>query len=113
MLSFLEQVFIAEKHPVHLPPRSSRVGWTTSFYALERAAFNALNERLGEHVFPKPAKAYLDDWAAPETGWLRLSITPRARMSPPLRCGDAGRGEGAGLGPRAAGRARSWAPSPG
>jgi hypothetical protein len=25
----------------------------------------ALNERLGEGTYPKPAKAYLDDWAAP------------------------------------------------
>ncbi|MGW3959070.1 DUF3375 domain-containing protein [Amycolatopsis sp. NPDC005003] len=31
----------------------------------------ALNERLGEGTFPKPAKAYLDDWAAPGNGWLR------------------------------------------
>ncbi|MBP2320576.1 flagellar motility protein MotE (MotC chaperone) [Kibdelosporangium banguiense] len=31
----------------------------------------ALNERLGEGAFPKPAKAYLDDWAAAENGWLR------------------------------------------
>lgn len=31
----------------------------------------ALNDRLGEQAFPKPAKAYLDDWAAPESGWLR------------------------------------------
>jgi hypothetical protein len=31
----------------------------------------ALNERLGETTFPKAAKAYLDDWAAPANGWLR------------------------------------------
>jgi hypothetical protein len=31
----------------------------------------ALNERLGEGTFPKTAKAYLDDWAAPANGWLR------------------------------------------
>jgi Protein of unknown function (DUF3375) len=31
----------------------------------------ALNERLGEGTYPKSAKAYLDDWAAPDTGWLR------------------------------------------
>ena len=32
----------------------------------------ALNERGGEpKKFPRPAKAYLDDWAAPEAGWLR------------------------------------------
>lgn len=31
----------------------------------------ALNERLGDGTFPRSAKAYLDDWAAPENGWLR------------------------------------------
>ncbi|MET0995528.1 MAG: DUF3375 domain-containing protein [Mycobacterium sp.] len=31
----------------------------------------ALNERLGEGTYPKSAKAYLDDWASPEAGWLR------------------------------------------
>jgi hypothetical protein len=31
----------------------------------------ALHERLGETAFTKPAKAYLDDWAAPAAGWLR------------------------------------------
>lgn len=31
----------------------------------------ALNERLGEGTFPRAAKAYLDDWAAPANGWLR------------------------------------------
>jgi hypothetical protein len=31
----------------------------------------ALAERHGGQAFPKPAKAYLEDWAAPEAGWLR------------------------------------------
>lgn len=31
----------------------------------------ALNQRLGEGTYPKSAKAYLDDWAAGEVGWLR------------------------------------------
>jgi uncharacterized protein DUF3375 len=31
----------------------------------------AVNERLGEQAFPKSAKAYLEDWAAPQAGWLR------------------------------------------
>ncbi len=31
----------------------------------------AVNERVGEGSFPKSAKAYLDDWSATETGWLR------------------------------------------
>lgn len=40
----------------------------------------ALNERLGEAGFPKPAKAYLDDWAAPEACG-SASITRRSRTS--------------------------------
>jgi len=36
----------------------------------------ALNERLGEGTFPKSAKAYLDDWSAPEAGWLRRFYPP-------------------------------------
>jgi hypothetical protein len=31
----------------------------------------ALNQRLGEGRYPKSAKAYLDDWASPGSGWLR------------------------------------------
>lgn len=31
----------------------------------------ALKEHLGPDAFPKSAKAYLDDWAGPQTGWLR------------------------------------------
>jgi flagellar motility protein MotE (MotC chaperone) len=36
----------------------------------------ALNERLGASTFPKPAKVYLDDWAAPANGWLRKYYPP-------------------------------------
>jgi hypothetical protein len=37
---------------------------------------DALNHRLGDGTFPQRAKAYLDDWAAPETGWLRKYYPP-------------------------------------
>jgi hypothetical protein len=62
VLSFLHQVFVTEN--------------VRSIPATELASrlddeLYALNERLGERTFPKRAKAYLDDWAAPETGWLR------------------------------------------
>jgi Protein of unknown function (DUF3375) len=62
VLSFLHQVFVTEN--------------VRSISATELASrlddeLYALNERLGERTFPKRAKAYLDDWAAPETGWLR------------------------------------------
>lgn len=30
-----------------------------------------LRERQGEEAFPKPARDYLNDWAADERGWLR------------------------------------------
>src|SRR5260370_1716492 len=63
VLSFLHQVFVTEN--------------VRSIPAAELASrlddeLYALNERGGEpRKFPKPAKAYLDDWAAPEAGWLR------------------------------------------
>jgi hypothetical protein len=36
----------------------------------------ALNERLGDGTYPKSAKAYLDDWAATDAGWLRKFYPP-------------------------------------
>jgi hypothetical protein len=36
----------------------------------------ALNQRLGEGTFPKPAAAYLADWSVPEAGWLRKYYPP-------------------------------------
>ena len=36
----------------------------------------ALNERLGEKTFPRPAKAYVDDWASADSGWLRKYYPP-------------------------------------
>jgi hypothetical protein len=65
VLSFLHLVFVAEN--------------VRSISATELASrlddeLYALNQRDGERTsprFPKPAKAYLDDWAAPGAGWLR------------------------------------------
>lgn len=62
VLSFLGQVFVEEN--------------VRSISAAELAArlddhLYALNERMGEGSFPKSPAAYLDDWAAPEAGWLR------------------------------------------
>src|SRR5580693_6739102 len=61
VLSFLHRVFVEEN--------------VRSIAAAELASrlddeLYALNERA-PHSFPKPARAYLDDWAAPESGWLR------------------------------------------
>jgi len=36
----------------------------------------ALNTRLGLDTFPRAAKAYLDDWASTEVGWLRKYYPP-------------------------------------
>ena len=36
----------------------------------------ALNQRLGTDRFPRSARAYLDDWAAPERAWLRKYYPP-------------------------------------
>jgi Protein of unknown function (DUF3375) len=63
VLSFLHQVFVAEN--------------VRSIPAAELASrlddeLHALNQRDGQaKKFPRPARAYLDDWAASETGWLR------------------------------------------
>ena len=65
VLSFLHQVFVADNiRSISAAELSSRLD--DELYAL--------NQREGERggrTFPKPAKAYLDDWAAPEAGWLR------------------------------------------
>jgi hypothetical protein len=62
ILGFLEQVFVTENvRSISAAELASR---------LDEELY-ALNERLGDRTFPRPAKAYLDDWAAPEAGWLR------------------------------------------
>jgi hypothetical protein len=64
VLSFLHRVFVADN--------------VRSISATELASrlddeLYALNQRHGDEGrrYPKQAKAYLDDWAAPEAGWLR------------------------------------------
>jgi flagellar motility protein MotE (MotC chaperone) len=64
VLSFLHQVFVVDN--------------LRSIAAAELASrlddqLYVLNQREGEGArkYPKAAKAYLDDWAAPEAGWLR------------------------------------------
>jgi hypothetical protein len=49
----------------------------------------ALNQRFGEDAFPRAARAYLDDWAAPQRGWLRKFYGPGAdvplyEVTPPV-----------------------------
>lgn len=62
ILSFLHRVFVAEN--VRSIAESDLVS------RLDDELY-ALNERLGERTFPKTANAYLNDWAAPDSGWLR------------------------------------------
>ena len=60
VLSFLDQVFVEEKaRAVSATELASRLDDT----------LYVLNQR--GHSFPKRPKEYLDDWAAPEAGWLR------------------------------------------
>jgi len=63
VLSFLHQVFV-EQNVRSIPAAELASRLDDELYAL--------NERDGEpRRFPKSARAYLDDWAAPEAGWLR------------------------------------------
>src|ERR1700739_2114527 len=61
VLSFLHRVFVADNvRSIPAAELASR---------LDDELF-ALNERAPDS-FPKQARAYLDDWASPQSGWLR------------------------------------------
>jgi len=60
--SFLYRVFIA--------PNVRFMGQADLAEALEDELF-AIGGRMGGETFPRPALEYLNDWAAPERGWLR------------------------------------------
>jgi hypothetical protein len=65
VLSGLHQVFVGD-NVRSISPGQLASGLDDDLYAL--------NQRLGDPAaprFPKPARAYLDDWAAPEAGRLR------------------------------------------
>jgi hypothetical protein len=62
ILSFFEKIFVTENiRSISAADLAGRLD--DELYAV--------NERAGERLFPKTAKAYLDDWAAPQAGWLR------------------------------------------
>ena len=88
VLSFLHQVFVTEN--------------VRSIPAAELASrlddeLYALNERGGETKrFPRPAKAYLDDWAAAGS-WLAAQVLPGRHRRTPCRR-HSRRGEGAAVG---------------
>jgi len=70
ILSFLHQVFVAENvRSIPAAELASRLD--DVLYALNEGALNEQGEQTAAKRFPKPARAYLDDWAAPEAGWLR------------------------------------------
>jgi hypothetical protein len=61
VLSFLHRVFVAEN--VHAMPATELASYLDD-------RLYALNERE-PGSFPRQARAYLDEWASPEAGWLR------------------------------------------
>lgn len=65
VLTFLDRVFVQDNR--------ANVPASQLIAELDSELF-ALNQRLGADRFPRPAKAYLEDWAAPERGWLRRSF---------------------------------------
>jgi hypothetical protein len=65
--SFLHRVFIA--------PNVRMMSEADLAEALEDELY-ALREQLGPEAYPKGALEYLNDWAAPERGWLRKFYKP-------------------------------------
>jgi flagellar motility protein MotE (MotC chaperone) len=65
--SFLHRVFVAPNVRVMSEPDLAE--------ALEDELY-ALREPLGPQAYPKAAPEYLDDWAAPDKGWLRKFYKP-------------------------------------
>ncbi len=67
LASFLHRVFVA--------PNVRVMAAADLAEALEDELY-ALRLHLGESAFPKPALEYLNDWAAPDKGWLRKFYRP-------------------------------------
>ena len=65
--SFLHRVFVA--------PNVRVMSEAALAEALEDELF-ALREQLGAEAYPKAALEYLNDWAAPDKGWLRKFYKP-------------------------------------
>jgi flagellar motility protein MotE (MotC chaperone) len=65
VLGFLQQVFVTDNiRSISATELASRLD--DELYVLNHGGSEGSSRR-----FPKPAKAYLDDWAAPGAGWLR------------------------------------------
>ncbi|MFV2021802.1 DUF3375 domain-containing protein [Micromonospora sp. LOL_023] len=67
VLTFLGRVFVEEN--IRSISAAELAGQLTD-------ELHTLNARLGEGSFPRSAKAYLDEWAQPEVGWLRKYYPP-------------------------------------
>jgi len=65
--SFLHRVFIA--------PNVRMMAAADLAEALDDELY-ALRQQSGDEAFPKPALDYLNDWAAPDKGWLRKFYRP-------------------------------------
>ena len=65
--SFLHRVFVV--------PNARVMAAADLAEALEDELY-AVRLQLGESAFPKPALDYLNDWAAPDKGWLRKFYRP-------------------------------------
>lgn len=67
VVSFLYRVFVA--------PNVRVIAAADLTEALDDQLY-ALRQQLGDAAFPKPARDYLNDWAAPDKGWLRKFYLP-------------------------------------
>ena len=62
-------------HRVYVAPNVRVMSEADLAEALEDELF-ALREQLGSEAYPKGAQDYLNDWAAPDKGWLRKFYKP-------------------------------------
>lgn len=62
-------------HKVYVAPNVRVMAAADLAEALEDELY-ALRQQLGDDAFPKPALDYLNDWAAPDRGWLRKFYRP-------------------------------------
>ncbi|NNM51227.1 MAG: DUF3375 domain-containing protein [Pseudomonadales bacterium] len=62
-------------HRVYIEPNVRVMAAADLAEVLEDELY-ALRQQLGETAYPKPALEYLNDWAAPDKGWLRKFYRP-------------------------------------
>jgi flagellar motility protein MotE (MotC chaperone) len=62
-------------HKIYVVPNVRVMAAADLAEALEDELYS-LRQQLGDEAFPKPALYYLNDWAAPDKGWLRKFYRP-------------------------------------